>query len=657
LRHFGSDRHLQQLKTLAEKQREAGERRAYIAEQIAASRKLLEMGKTSEALATVEKACRAYPAEPSLQSLRAMVKETLARKERERQQAEYSQKANELLRRKQYGEAIKLLESARKRLKTTDLDDLIQFARDEAANYARRQKLAATAEQTNRLISADEYERAIQFLQTALAEAPDEELQGLLADAQHRLAEFRQGVTEALASAQRLIAQKRIREAVRLLESQPPSFAKSPEFVAGLDNAREEFKRIQAVSVAKDQAREALTKEDFDKAAAIARACRHEVGDAVDLTLLEEEIRVRRTAVFTRRVESAVGDARTLLMGRSYRSALEILDSISQYVAAVSAELQAQHELLRNRALVGKMRQESESELHAPTAPVNKDYPPASAVTVLQTKWTLAGAAAPALPTEIAPPPPEVVEGREVNLIGHGDSSTVRYRGLLPLGPADPNEGSATLPPEQVRPPSAEAPKLPAQLVSPRAAAAQPETNTNSVTSNSVTFAGTRGWTFAGTQWPEEFLREVGKQLAKFIGPVAKIIVVKAASRTTDPQELYALLAAVLDRESDRQAFLARRVEMKQSLPSSQSLLEASRPQGTGTPSGTPSQGELTSAAIESAGVILARYVGPVSGVLAKRAAQRADSLRALYLLLAEYVETKADRARFLRDAGFSERE
>jgi len=70
---------------------------------------------------------------------------------------------------------------------------------------------------------------------------------------------------------------------------------------------------------------------------------------------------------------------------------------------------------------------------------------------------------------------------------------------------------------------------------------------------------------------------------------------------------------------------------------------------------GTPVTGmELTPAAIDRVARTLARYVGPISGVLVQRAAKRADSLRALYLLLAEHVESEADRDRFLRDGGFS---
>jgi len=66
---------------------------------------------------------------------------------------------------------------------------------------------------------------------------------------------------------------------------------------------------------------------------------------------------------------------------------------------------------------------------------------------------------------------------------------------------------------------------------------------------------------------------------------------------------------------------------------------------------------EIKSEDIDRAAARLARYVGPTAGVLAKRTARRSADLRAFYLLLAEHVESKADRARFLREAGFAERE
>ena len=153
--------------------------------------------------------------------------------------------------------------------------------------------------------------------------------------------------------------------------------------------------------------------------------------------------------------------------------------------------------------------------------------------------------------------------------------------------------------------------------------------------------------------WPEDTLRTIELQLANFIGPVAKIALKRAASRTTDLAQLYELLAARLERETDRQAFLAGRARL---MPTSAETrpLQASVPASFhGAPPGPGLQEELTPAAIEQASVMLARHVGPISRVLAKRAAQRADCLHTLYLLLAEHVETKAERARFLHDAGF----
>ena len=64
---------------------------------------------------------------------------------------------------------------------------------------------------------------------------------------------------------------------------------------------------------------------------------------------------------------------------------------------------------------------------------------------------------------------------------------------------------------------------------------------------------------------------------------------------------------------------------------------------------------ELTPAAIDQAGRLLARYVGPISGVLARRTAKRTDSRREFYRLLAETLESASEREAFLRDAGFSD--
>jgi hypothetical protein len=153
--------------------------------------------------------------------------------------------------------------------------------------------------------------------------------------------------------------------------------------------------------------------------------------------------------------------------------------------------------------------------------------------------------------------------------------------------------------------------------------------------------------------WPDDILRTIEQQLANFIGAVAKIAVRRAACRTTDLAELYELLAVMLDRETDRQAFLAGRTKLRHSSAQAQSPQESPEVDGGAAPASPGPQSEVTPAAIERATAILTPHVGPISGVLAKRAAQRADCLRSLYLLLAQHVETETERARFLKDAGF----
>jgi hypothetical protein len=152
-------------------------------------------------------------------------------------------------------------------------------------------------------------------------------------------------------------------------------------------------------------------------------------------------------------------------------------------------------------------------------------------------------------------------------------------------------------------------------------------------------------------------LQTIERQLATFIGPLAKILVKRAASRAKNSDELYAMLAASLERDADRLAFLSGKAELTHGRAKGQPRIEPPQVPAQGvplTPTSTSSSSlELTPAAIDQAARVLAPYVGPISAVLVRKAAKRADSLRGFYLLLAEHVEAGARRVRFLRDAGF----
>jgi serine/threonine-protein kinase len=60
-------------------------------------------------------------------------------------------------------------------------------------------------------------------------------------------------------------------------------------------------------------------------------------------------------------------------------------------------------------------------------------------------------------------------------------------------------------------------------------------------------------------------------------------------------------------------------------------------------------------AEIDRASRLLAEYIGPLAGVLAKKASKEAASLQEFYRLLAKHVKSGSERSRFLRDAGVNE--
>ncbi len=154
------------------------------------------------------------------------------------------------------------------------------------------------------------------------------------------------------------------------------------------------------------------------------------------------------------------------------------------------------------------------------------------------------------------------------------------------------------------------------------------------------------------TEW-DATLRAIEKELATYIGPLARIVVKRAAAKTTDPDDLYKIVAQSLEREEDRDAFLARQNKLTRSWPKPQTSREA-HPAAPLTAAVNPlSPLGITPEAIDHAARMLATHVGPISSVLAKKAARQADSVQTLYRLLAEHVQNGAERRRFLRDAGF----
>ncbi len=156
----------------------------------------------------------------------------------------------------------------------------------------------------------------------------------------------------------------------------------------------------------------------------------------------------------------------------------------------------------------------------------------------------------------------------------------------------------------------------------------------------------------ASPEWTAE-LRAIERDLAVYLGPLARIMVKRAAAKTTNLDELCKQVAQSLERDEDRDAFLQQQSKRSRSRAKAQIIHEIPAVPPVTTALNPLSPLGITPDAIDHAAKMLAAHVGPISMVLAKKAARRADSVQSFYRLLSEHVQNSAERRRFLRDAGF----
>jgi len=141
-----------------------------------------------------------------------------------------------------------------------------------------------------------------------------------------------------------------------------------------------------------------------------------------------------------------------------------------------------------------------------------------------------------------------------------------------------------------------------------------------------------------------EELRALEALLTQHVGPVAKLLVKQSARLAADVAALASALAKYVPTEETRKAFIIAAMEK---------LSSAAVGAAADGPTVRFSRNLIDASQIEIAAKRLARYVGPIARVVAKKTPGRPTDLRAYYRQLAENIPEAADRMRFLKDAGY----
>jgi hypothetical protein len=161
--------------------------------------------------------------------------------------------------------------------------------------------------------------------------------------------------------------------------------------------------------------------------------------------------------------------------------------------------------------------------------------------------------------------------------------------------------------------------------------------------------AGTAAGTPAASPFSTELLGRLTRALAREIGPVAKLIVRKAAERAPSTRGLCEALASNVP-EAGRAAFLAglaKLVDAPNAPPAGGGAREPAPAEGRG-----PSEHlEISADVLARAEQMLSRHIGPLARLLVRDAAKSAKNPRDLFERLATHIDNDGIRKRFIAEA------
>ncbi len=140
--------------------------------------------------------------------------------------------------------------------------------------------------------------------------------------------------------------------------------------------------------------------------------------------------------------------------------------------------------------------------------------------------------------------------------------------------------------------------------------------------------------------WNPDTLRRIERELAFYIGPMARVIVHQSALKTFNGAALCQMVSHSITKEDERARFLETTTLLfgvPTALPATPSA----------TPTGEKVWDEVVLQKIERQ---FAVHMGPLSRLLVKRASKKARDVNELYILLAKNLPTPEEREVFLKE-------
>ncbi len=151
------------------------------------------------------------------------------------------------------------------------------------------------------------------------------------------------------------------------------------------------------------------------------------------------------------------------------------------------------------------------------------------------------------------------------------------------------------------------------------------------------------------SQWKNDLLDPLERSLAKYIGPVAKLLVRRQSLSGVSREELVAKLASHIPKESERGLFV-KEVARTEIVSSDLNAVLATQATSTETPNRMASQ-TLSNTSWEKLTQLLAYHIGPMAGHIIKKTMKTSLEPNEFIIQIASHIPVQKERQEFIDQA------
>ncbi len=292
-----------------------------------------------EALEIVRHARIRLPGDERLLNLEGLLTNRLMQQTVEARREEILSLARSALDGGKFSDAVHLLEVCQQEgIATEQMEQLLEFARQEEAEHRRQDLLRGRIEQAQSLIADYAFDEAIVYLEEALRVNDDAALRLLLEKAAAGRETLRAQIEGVLQSAHRLALAGRHGEAIDFLHGQPPAVSRSPRV------------QLAQVAIGDEQVQPAYRNagwaygslgRDLCAGATNMRRVKASLGNSALALSLAEAFQARARVAADRKVEELVSASKAIIRSRDKAAAEDLIARGTDILEHASSRAQA----------------------------------------------------------------------------------------------------------------------------------------------------------------------------------------------------------------------------------------------------------------------------------------------------------------------------